>query len=197
MTTELTKSVSPRAESRWARLWREETRGGTIFSPRLALGRFLIALLPDEAMNRARTAVYRHVWGIPIGSGTMILGQIAWGSAHLARHNVRIGARCVVNARVYIDAAAAVRIEDGASLGHDVLLITTDHAIGTPNFRAAERTQKPVTIGRGAWVAAGATVLPGRTVGAGAVVAAGAVVTHDVAPNVLAAGVPAREVRAL
>jgi acetyltransferase-like isoleucine patch superfamily enzyme len=39
--------------------------------------------------------------------------------------------------------------------------------------------------------------MPGVTVGAGSVVATGAVVTHDVPPNVLVAGVPARVVRQL
>ncbi len=49
-----------------------------------------------------------------------------------------------------------------------------------------------IIIGDGAWLGYGAIVLEGVTIGAGAVIAAGAIVTHDVPPNVIAAGVPAR-----
>lgn len=189
--------VPARPSPHWIRRIGEETLGGAIFSPRRLLANVLLALLPDGSLSVARTAVYRHVWGIRIGAGAVIMGRLAWASAHLAAQNVRIGSRAVVNARVFVDAAASVIIGDGASIGHDALLITTDHAIGSPEFRAAERFVKPVTIGAGAWVAAGAKILPGRTVGAGAVVAAGAVVTKDVTENTLVAGVPARKVRDL
>ena len=46
-----------------------------------------------------------------------------------------------------------------------------------------------------AFVGAGATVMPGVTIGRRAIVGAGAVVTHDVAPNTIVMGVPARWVR--
>ena len=90
-----------------------------------------------------------------------------------------------------------VTIGSGVSVGHHVLLITTDHAIGPPEFRAGLAQPQPITIGDGAWIAAGATILPGVRVGAGAVVAAGALVTRDVAANTLVGGVPAKELRAL
>ncbi|MBC8140089.1 MAG: acyltransferase [Armatimonadetes bacterium] len=182
---------------RWWRRLHEETLGGAIFAPRPFLANVLLALLPEGTLSVLRTGVYRHVWGIRVGSGAVIMGRLAFASAHLAAQNVQIGSRAVLNARVFIDAAAPVNIGDGASIGHDALLITTDHAIGLPEFRAAERFEKPVTVGAGAWIAAGAKILPGRTVGAGAVVAAGAVVTKDVAENTLVAGVPARKVRDL
>jgi len=195
--TETIAPIPSRPSPRWLKRLREETLGGAIFAPRRLLASLLLALLPEGALSVVRTAVYRHIWGIRVGSGTIIMGRLAWASAHLAATNVVIGNRAVLNARVFIDAAAPVSIGDGASIGHDALIITTDHAIGSSQFRAAERFVKSVTIGAGAWVAAGAKILPGRTVGAGAVVAAGAVVTKDVAENTLVAGVPARKVRDL
>ena len=192
------ETMLPAHESpRFLRRLREETLGGAIFAPRRLLANLLLAFLPDGALSVLRTVIYRHVWGISVGRGAVIMGRIAWASAHLARQNVVVGERVVINARVFIDAAAPVSIADGVSIGHDTLLITTDHAIGQPEFRAAERLTKPVAVGVGAWIAAGAKVLPGRTIGAGAVVAAGAVVTKDVAENTLVAGVPARKVRDL
>ena len=56
-------------------------------------------------------------------------------------------------------------------------------------------TCKPVHICRRAWIGAGATILPGVTVGENAVVGAGSVVTHDVEPDTIVAGNPARVIR--
>jgi phosphonate metabolism protein (transferase hexapeptide repeat family) len=58
------------------------------------------------------------------------------------------------------------------------------------------RRARPVTIGHDVWIGHGAIVLPGRTIGSGAVIAAGAVVTHDVAPYMIVAGIPAVALRA-
>jgi maltose O-acetyltransferase len=52
----------------------------------------------------------------------------------------------------------------------------------------------PVTIGSRVYVGVGAIILPGVTIGDDAIIGAGSVVRHDVAPETLAVGVPARAV---
>ena len=166
------------------------------YHPKYLILRLSLALLPTGWATSLRTLVYRAS-GIEIGTGTTIAGTITFGCSHVLPSRLKIGKRCFINSNVFIDTAAPVCIGHGVAIGHHVLIITSDHEIGLPDHRAGNICSKPVTIGNGAWIAAGVRLLPGVTIGTGAVVAAGAVVTRDVPPNTLAAGVPARIIRAL
>ena len=55
----------------------------------------------------------------------------------------------------------------------------------------------PVRIGNDVWIGGNVTILPGVSIGNNVVIAAGAVVNRDIPDNSLAAGVPARVIRAL
>ena len=50
----------------------------------------------------------------------------------------------------------------------------------------------PTRVKRGASIGSGAVILCGVTIGERALIGAGAVVTHDVPPDAVVAGVPAR-----
>jgi phosphonate metabolism protein (transferase hexapeptide repeat family) len=67
----------------------------------------------------------------------------------------------------------------------------TDDA-GFFDWRRADK----VTVGHDVWLGHGVLVMPGVSIGTGAVVGAGAVVTKDVAQYTIAAGVPAKPLRA-
>jgi len=166
----------------------------------LPLGLWLVERLtsawPLGAGGRLRTRLYRAA-GIAVGPGTLIAGPLQFGMTGDPRRNLRVGARCFLNSPLFVDAAALVTIGDGVSVGHHSVLVTTDHAMGTADFRAGEIQVAPITVENGAWIAANVTLLPGVTVGTGAVVAAGAVVTRDVPPHTLVGGVPAKFIRQL
>ncbi len=70
-----------------------------------------------------------------------------------------------------------------------------DDATDDPAFFAAREARRTV-LGPDCWIGHGAIIKPDVTIGAGAVVASGAVVTKDVAPYMIAAGVPAVPLRA-
>lgn len=95
---------------------------------------------------------------------------------------------------VEFDTSCDIFVGDGAAISDGALILTHDH-------RPEDITQKvfcPKRIGKGAWICARAIVLAScEEIGGGAVVAAGAVVTHDVPPDTLVAGNPARIVRHL
>ncbi len=54
-----------------------------------------------------------------------------------------------------------------------------------------------VTLHSGVELGSNVAVIPGRSIGEGAVVGAGAVVTHDLEPNHVYVGIPAKPIRAL
>jgi maltose O-acetyltransferase len=179
--------------TRFGQILHEELGG---FLPRLWLTHTLMCLLPNGAGGRLRAVLYRAA-GLRVGHGTIFAGPLNFGTARDCSRHIHIGARCFLNTHIFIDAAALVTLGDGVSVGHHVIIITSDHAIGPANFRAGTLKPLPVTLENGVWIGAGATLLPGVTIGAGSVVAAGAVVTRDVPANTLVAGIPAKVIRHL
>ena len=67
----------------------------------------------------------------------------------------------------------------------------------TPHFDWSLTEPRPIVIGPGTWLGINVTVLPGVTIGQGCVIGAGSVVTSDVPDFHIAAGVPARVLRAV
>ena len=110
---------------------------------------------------------------------------------------ITMGEGCVINMGCTIDGNGSVVLGRNVRIAVGVSILTGTHLIGAPQQRAGDIRSHSVRMGDGVWVGAHAVIFPGVTVGAGAIVAAGAVVRHDVPPNVIVAGVPARTVEHL
>ncbi|MGB1251175.1 MAG: acyltransferase [Candidatus Promineifilaceae bacterium] len=135
--------------------------------------------------------------GFEVGHATLFSQlPIITGSNEMYQ-NLKIGRNCYFNAGATFEAGGQITIGDNVYFGHEVLVLTTSHAIDNPKQRAGEFTRNNVRIDKGAWVGARAVVLPGVTIGEGAIVAAGAVVAKDVPPHTLVGGVPAKPIRQL
>lgn len=87
--------------------------------------------------------------------------------------------------------AGGITIDDDVQIAANVQLISNNHDLEDRMVI----TCKPIHVCRRAWIGAGATILPGVTVGENSVVGAGSVVTHDVEPDTIVAGNPARIIR--
>ena len=107
--------------------------------------------------------------------------------------NITISKNVFLNMGCKFQDQGGIFIDDGALIGHNVVLATLNHAMD-PEDRAT-MIPAPIHIGKRVWIGANATVLPGVTIGDGAIVAAGAVVTKDVPENTVVGGVPARVMR--
>jgi acetyltransferase-like isoleucine patch superfamily enzyme len=107
--------------------------------------------------------------------------------------NLRLGKNVFFNAGVKIQDQGGVIIEDGALIGHNVVIATLDHSLD-PEHRG-NLIPAQIHIGRNVWVGANATICKGVTIGDGAVIAAGAVVTKDVPAGTVYGGVPAKFIK--
>jgi acetyltransferase-like isoleucine patch superfamily enzyme len=110
-------------------------------------------------------------------------------------HKIVIGPGAYINRYAILDACERIQIGRDCVIGPHCVL--NDNG---KEFKAGKLVQdqpwtaKPILIGDGAWLGAGAIVLKGVNIGSGGIVAAGAVVTHDVAPDAIVAGVPAKQI---
>jgi maltose O-acetyltransferase len=111
--------------------------------------------------------------------------------------HIRIGARCFVNFGLMAIDVAAITIGDDVQIGPNVQLLTPTHPVEPEPRRQKWEAARPISIADNVWLGGGAIVLPGVTIGENSVVGAGAVVTRDLPANVVAAGNPARVIRAL
>ena len=112
---------------------------------------------------------------------------------------MRIGARTIVNVGAYLSGEGGLDIGEDVLIGAHAKILSAGHAIdeGADVIIARNRiTRAKIVVEDGAWIGAGAIVLEGVTIGRGAVVAAGSVVRQDVPAGMVAAGVPARLIRA-
>ncbi len=148
----------------------------------LALGlppklvRWLGSHHPDNAMRRRCF----ELSGVAVGEGTVINPNFVVSDGY--QPLLTIGARVAIGPNVTVICQSGPNNSPVAELPY-----------------VAERLIRdaPVVIEDGAWIGANVVLLPGITVGRNGIVAAGAVVVHDVEPQTLVGGVPARLIRRL
>jgi acetyltransferase-like isoleucine patch superfamily enzyme len=115
---------------------------------------------------------------------------------------LELGDRASVGWQVTISVGTRIAIGRNARVGNRSFLAGYPGHPYDPDLRAAGAPDTDDQVGDivledDVWLGTGVTVLPGVTIGRGTVVGAGSVVTRDLPRMVLAAGVPARVIRAI
>ncbi len=139
---------------------------------------------PDELAD-----LFSKLIGKPVGEGFGLFPPFYTDFGK----NITVGKNVFINAGCKFQDQGGIIIEDGALIGHNVVLATLNH-----DLDPAKRQQlhpAPIHIGKGVWIGAGAVVTSGVTIGDHAVVAAGAVVNKDVPAGVIVGGVPAKFIK--
>ena len=135
-----------------------------------------------------RVSPFVNMYGCEVGDDSRI------GAFVEVQRGARIGARCKISSHSFI--CKGVTIEDEVFIGHGVVFINdrtprATNSDGQPQAESDWRIEETV-VRRRASLGSGAIIMCGVEIGEGAMVGAGALVTHNVLPNSLVAGVPAR-----
>jgi maltose O-acetyltransferase len=110
--------------------------------------------------------------------------------------NIHLGEKVFFNFGCVVLDVCEIRIGSFTLFGPAVQIYAATHPMNAELRRKVE-LGKPITIGSDVWVGGGAVICPGVTIGDRAVIGAGSVVTRDVPDGVVAAGNPARVLRAI
>ncbi len=148
--------------------------------------------------------VYLHACpgGIEIGENTLVMHHAelhVYNFRNLPHAGIRIGRDSLIGEMNVLRGQGGISIGDRVYTSPLVQIAAVNHVFADPGRPFVEQgiTAQGITIEDDVWIGAGAIVTDGVCIGRGAVVAAGAVVTRDVPPHTVAAGVPARPVKAI
>ncbi|MDR3554367.1 MAG: DapH/DapD/GlmU-related protein [Syntrophobacteraceae bacterium] len=117
--------------------------------------------------------------------------DVSIGTLSVIEHHVTIGNGVRIHSQVFIPEYTV--LEDEAWVGPNVVFTNARY----PASPDAKNHLKGPVIRRKARIGANATILPGVTIGENSLVGAGSVVVHDVPPNTVVAGNPARVIKSI
>lgn len=159
---------------------------------RLGLAGIVLSLIPYSSFNDLRSQVYRWAGFKGVSEKVYIAGRLDLRGDGDIYTKLHIGEHTIINTPCQIELNAPVRIGQRVGLGHNLMIITSNHETGPPEQRMSRIKMEPVTIGDGVWIGARVTILPGVTIGPGATVGVGSVVVRDVPANAKVVGNPAK-----
>jgi acetyltransferase-like isoleucine patch superfamily enzyme len=113
---------------------------------------------------------------------------------------IRIGGGCFLNMGVMVAAYELVEIGDHCMFANGCFVSDGAHRFDDPDKPVPWQgftTKGPVRIGDNCWFGVNCVVTTGVTIGERCVIGANSVVTHDLPPRTIAAGAPAKLIRAI
>lgn len=134
-------------------------------------------------------------------------GKCTFGDDVALDRNSDVTARkgtIIIGARTYIGQSAMLVAREAITIGTDcqiaerVTIRDQDHKVEAGKITADNGfVTAPIHIGNNVWIGANCVVTKGVNIGDNSVIGAGSVVTGDIAANVIAAGSPAKIIRAI
>lgn len=121
---------------------------------------------------------------------------------YLKRGGVKIGDNCLIDKTVIFGSEPyLITIGNNVRITHGVKFITHDGGLWVArNLKLVDANADliaPIKVGNNVNIGWDAIIMPGITIGDNCIVGCNAVVTHDVPPNSIVAGVPARNIETI
>jgi acetyltransferase-like isoleucine patch superfamily enzyme len=116
------------------------------------------------------------------------------------RARIRIGAGTFLNLGVMVAAADLVEIGDHCMFANGCFITDSGHRFDDPELPVTWQgfvSKGPTRVGDNVWCGAHVVITSGVTIGERCVIGANSVVTHDIPPFTVAAGAPAKVLRAI
>ncbi|WP_061051420.1 sugar O-acetyltransferase [Vibrio mimicus] len=110
---------------------------------------------------------------------------------------IRIGEHTFINMNVVMLDGAPITIGNNVLIGPSSQFYTASHSLDYLRRQAWETICKPIVVEDDVWIGGNVVINQGVIIGARSVVAANSVVNHDVPPDTLVGGTPARVLRSL
>lgn len=110
---------------------------------------------------------------------------------------IRIGEHSFINMNVVMLDGAPITIGNNVLIGPSSQFYTASHSLDYRRRQSWETICRPIVVEDDVWIGGNVVINQGVTIGARSVVAANSVVNHDVPPDTLVGGTPARILRSL
>jgi acetyltransferase-like isoleucine patch superfamily enzyme len=152
----------------------------------------LQCIAPDVKLGKnVKIFKFVNLYGCEVDDNTKI------GAFVEIQKKAKIGKNCKISSHTFI--CEGVTIEDDVFVGHNVTFINDKYPKATNGGGRLQTeedwTVQPIMVEKGASIGSGSTILSNVRIGENAIIGAGSVVTHDVPPNSIVAGNPAKILR--
>ena len=142
--------------------------------------------LHDIKTNRGSFIIEKNA-NVNIGSLTSRSGTFVFVGDNAL---LNIGENVFINRNSFLWCANSITIGSNTLIAPDTIICDSDG-----HFIDKRSKSAPIIIGNHVWIGARTIITKGVTIGDGSVIGAGSIVTHDVPPNCLVAGNPAKIIR--
>ncbi len=152
----------------------------------------LQATLNQTVVDDLRTPLLRQLFK-RFGEGSIVRPPFSCEFGQ----TVEIGDNTFMNMNVLMLDGASISIGNNVMIGPNTHFYTASHPMDYRQRRGWTTRCQPIVIEDDVWIGGNVAITQGITIGARSVIAANSVVTHDVKPDSLYGGCPAKFIRTL